>query len=68
MNRIAKYLIGEDGAITADWVVLTAGLVGLGAIVYVNFYPAVQHVDNQTGTALNRLEVQEIVLNLNPSD
>ncbi|CAD0184873.1 hypothetical protein RUESEDTHA_01756 [Ruegeria sp. THAF57] len=59
MNRIAKYLFGEDGAITADWVLLTAGLVGFGAIIFVNLSPSIQHVDNQTGNALRGAEVRD---------
>ena len=28
-----KFLASEDGAVTVDWVVLTAAIVGLGVIV-----------------------------------
>jgi len=31
--RIYKRILDEDGAITVDWVVLTAGIVSLGMIV-----------------------------------
>jgi hypothetical protein len=30
---IFKYLSDEDGAVTVDWVVLTAAIVGLGVAV-----------------------------------
>ncbi len=30
---INKFLASEDGAVTVDWVVLTAAIVGLGVIV-----------------------------------
>lgn len=37
MNRLksttAQFLVSEDGAVTVDWVVLTAALVGLGLAV-----------------------------------
>lgn len=33
MNSIARYLDGEDGATTVDWVVLTAAVVGLGLVI-----------------------------------
>jgi hypothetical protein len=32
-NTTAHYLLSEDGAVTVDWVVLTAALVGLGLAV-----------------------------------
>ena len=32
-NLIARFRTEEDGAVTVDWVVLTAGLVGLAAII-----------------------------------
>ncbi|WP_108861723.1 hypothetical protein [Ruegeria sp. Alg231-54] len=61
LNRIAKFSEHEDGAITVDWVILTAGLVGLGTIVVLSISDGVQHVDSQTGDALSKIEVQEIV-------
>ena len=34
VNRyIAMFLENEDGAVTVDWVVLTAAIVGLGVLV-----------------------------------
>ena len=30
---IISFLVSEDGAVTVDWVVLTAAIVGLGAAV-----------------------------------
>ena len=33
LNTIMKFVKSEDGAVTVDWVVLTAGLVGLGLSV-----------------------------------
>jgi hypothetical protein len=30
MRKLESFVSGEDGAITVDWVVLTASLVGLG--------------------------------------
>ncbi len=61
MNRLAKFTTGEDGAVTIDWVLLTAGLVGFGTLVFVNFSGGIRHVDTQTGNALSGIEVQEIV-------
>jgi Flp pilus assembly pilin Flp len=30
---ISRFLSQEDGAVTVDWVVLTAAIVGMGAVV-----------------------------------
>lgn len=33
MQSIVKFLRREDGAITVDWVVLSAAIIGLGMVV-----------------------------------
>lgn len=33
LSRIRSFAAREDGAVTVDWVVLTAGVVSLGVIV-----------------------------------
>lgn len=35
MERISKFLRQEDGAITVDWVVLSAAIIGLGMVVLI---------------------------------
>jgi hypothetical protein len=35
MNRILTFLKRDDGAITVDWVVLSAAVIGLGMVVLV---------------------------------
>lgn len=35
MQTLAKFLKDEDGAVTVDWVVLTAGVVGLALLISV---------------------------------
>ncbi|WP_282027745.1 hypothetical protein [Ruegeria faecimaris] len=57
MKGISKFLSGEHGAITVDWVVLTAALVGLGLVTVFNLTGGVQHVDTETGNALRGVEV-----------
>ena len=32
-NLLAQFIATEDGAVTVDWVVLTAALIGLGMVV-----------------------------------
>ncbi|WP_392336822.1 hypothetical protein [Loktanella salsilacus] len=42
-----KFIAAEDGAITVDWVVLTAATVGLGLIIAVAIKPsALKKADN----------------------
>ena len=33
MNKLKSYLARDEGAITVDWVVLTAALAGLAALI-----------------------------------
>lgn len=35
MKRISNFLRREDGAITVDWVVLSAAIIGLGMVVLI---------------------------------
>ena len=35
MERISKFLREDDGAITVDWVVLSAAIIGLGMVVLI---------------------------------
>lgn len=33
-NNVIRFLKTEDGAITVDWVALTAGIVAMGVVAY----------------------------------
>ena len=69
MQKFLKLLEGEDGAVTVDWVLLTAGIVGFGAIVILNFSGPLQHLDKESGDALTNMEVQDPVVAFElPSD
>jgi Flp pilus assembly pilin Flp len=35
MNNLLAFLRSEDGAVTIDWVVLTAAVIGIGMLVLV---------------------------------
>lgn len=59
MKRLAQFLTCEDGAVTADWVVLTAVIVGFGAIITFNFTEPLRHVDTETGNALSSVTVAD---------
>ncbi|MBO9410050.1 hypothetical protein J7406_04350 [Ruegeria sp. R8_2] len=64
MHRLANFAAHEDGAVTVDWVVLTAGLVGFGSIIFLNLSDPIQHVDSETGTALSSMEVHQPEFNI----
>lgn len=48
MNFFKKFHNDESGAVTVDWVVLTAAIVGLGIVVISAIGPAI----NTTATAI----------------
>lgn len=41
MNLLKRFQKDEDGAVTVDWVVLTAAVVGLGLVVMAAIGPAI---------------------------
>jgi Flp pilus assembly pilin Flp len=41
MTKFSAFLKDETGAVTVDWVVLTAAVVGLGLVVFTYIAPAV---------------------------
>ena len=41
LNILKRFHKDEDGAVTVDWVVLTAAIVGLGLIVMAAIKPAI---------------------------
>lgn len=47
-----SFLAAEDGAVTVDWVVLTAALVGLGLAVISVVSGGVENLSNDIGQAL----------------
>jgi Flp pilus assembly pilin Flp len=47
----------EDGAVTVDWVVLTAAIVALGAIVMTSISTSTQGLATKIGTYLSGQEV-----------
>jgi uncharacterized membrane protein YcfT len=55
MTKISAFLNDEAGAVTVDWVVLTAAIVGLGLLVFNFVRPAVSNladgIANELGQA-----------------
>lgn len=52
-NLINKFRNDESGAVTVDWVVLTAAIVGLGIAVVATVRTGVGGLGTQISTSLN---------------
>ncbi len=63
MTKFSAFLEDEAGAVTVDWVVLTAAIVGLGMVVFLAVRPAVGSLALGIGTELN--SAQECLLDIN---
>ena len=51
-NLIKRFNKDEDGAVTVDWVVLTAAIVGLGLIVMGAIQPAISNLSTSIATEI----------------
>ena len=52
INFLKRFKKDEDGAVTVDWVVLTAAVVGLGIVVMGFISPAVSSLAEGIGTEI----------------
>lgn len=70
VNRVKNLLKDEDGAITVDWVVLTAALVGIAVFIGLYIADPVRELDGAVGTSLTTVSdnVQEITVNFSQPD
>ena len=57
LNFIKTFRADEDGAVTVDWVVLTAAIVGLGIAVMASVSGGAGNLANAIGTELNATNV-----------
>ena len=53
MSKFSAFLKDEAGAVTVDWVVLTAAIVGLGLLVFNFVRPAVSDLAQGIGSNLD---------------
>lgn len=53
MNALMNFIQSEDGAVTVDWVVLTAAIVGLGIAVLVLVANGATDVSDGLGASLS---------------
>ena len=58
-KRMYKFLRGEKGAVTVDWVVLTAAVVALAGAAYSSIQTASGGVGNNVGEYLSNKEVTD---------
>ena len=53
MNLFQNFLNAEDGAVTVDWVVLTAAVIGLGVLALTAVRGGVIVLSNKISTSLS---------------
>ncbi|MEW2919284.1 hypothetical protein AB1A64_19615 [Ruegeria sp. ANG10] len=68
INSFRSFLSHEDGAITVDWVVLTAVIAGFGTIVITSLGQPIDQMDVATGDALTSASAEVLTPDLNPGD
>lgn len=56
-DLIKTFKADEDGAVTVDWVVLTAAIVGLGMAVMLSVRTGATDLAGRIGTELKNMEV-----------
>jgi Flp pilus assembly pilin Flp len=65
MTKFSAFLKDETGAVTVDWVVLTAAIVLLGLVVFTFVQPAVSELASEIGAEI--LEAGEDMKAADPS-
>lgn len=63
--KIKNFAADESGAVTVDWVVLTAAIVGLGIAVVASVRTGVSSVGTEISRSLGTVSLPE-TLNVNP--
>lgn len=59
-NMIKNFAADESGAVTVDWVVLTAAIVGLGIAVMASVSTGVNDLGTDISNALSSASVNEL--------
>jgi Flp pilus assembly pilin Flp len=57
MTKFSAFLKDEAGAVTVDWVVLTAAIVGLGLLVFTFVRPAVSSLAAGIATEMGEAQL-----------
>jgi Flp pilus assembly pilin Flp len=58
MTKFSAFLNDETGAVTVDWVVLTAAVVGLGLVVFTFVQPAISQLASDIGAEVDAAGVK----------
>jgi Flp pilus assembly pilin Flp len=64
---LRRFKMNEDGAVTVDWVVLTAAVVGLAAVAVVSLSGETEGLTDRTSgymerqDPLNNLNIQDVI-------
>jgi Flp pilus assembly pilin Flp len=56
LNLFKRFQKDEDGAVTVDWVVLNAAIVGLGLIVMAAIRPAITGLSSSIASEINEAD------------
>jgi len=56
MTNFSAFLKDETGAVTVDWVVLTAAVVGLGLVIFTAIRPAVSSLATAIGAEVTKAQ------------
>ncbi len=62
LDFIKTFRADEDGAVTVDWVVLTAAIVGLGIAVILAVRGGTMDMASDIGSTLSSAEIPELVI------
>ena len=57
MRNLIRFLHGEDGAVTVDWVVLTAAIVGLALVVLTPIFTGTTDIASLVGSSVSSVIV-----------
>ena len=58
--NIKNFAADESGAVTVDWVVLTAAIVGLGIAVVASVRTGVNNVAGEIGGSMSEVKIQKL--------
>ncbi len=57
VNKVKRFMTDDDAAVTVDWVVLTAAIVGLGIVVLQPIATGTTSMSNSVGGYINNVPV-----------
>lgn len=59
-EKIKAFAFDDSGAVTVDWVVLTAAIVGLGMVVIVSVRDGTRDVSEKIGASLTTASIDDV--------